>query len=118
MDHERREGVFGGADASGLGVLCQRLRGVLPVPALCFVLLKVPDAEYGLVLLFRAGPVPDAVLAPGAVGGHGFGSGAVGGGAQLVVVLQLLLAVSARFVFCKNQTEEQTCYKPANKAAF
>ena len=103
LDHEGREGVFAGADASSLRVLWQRVSGVLPVPALSFVLLKVPNAEYGVVLLLCAWPVPDAILTPGAVRGHGFRSGAVGAGAQLIVMLQFLFAVSARFVFCKNQ---------------
>lgn len=107
LDHERREGVLAGADASSLRVLCQRVCSVLPVPALCFVLLKVPNAEYGVVLLFCAWPVPDAILTPGAVRGHRFRSGAAGASAELIMMLQLLFAVSASFVFCKNQTKEE-----------
>lgn len=96
LDHEWGEGVLAGADASSLRVLF--ICGILPVPALCFVLLQIPYTEYGVVLLFRARPVPDSLLTSGAVGGQGFGSGAVGAGAALVVMLQLLLAVSAGFV--------------------
>lgn len=103
LDHEGREGVLAGADAPGLGVLRQRVRGVFPVPALAFVLLNVPYTEYGVLLLVHTRPVPDALLAPGAVRGHRFWSGAAGAGAQLVGMLQLLLAVSARFVICEDR---------------
>lgn len=103
LDHERREGVFAGADASSLRVLCQRVCGVLPVPALAFVLLNVPYTEYGVLLLVHARPVPDALLTPGAVRGHRFWSRAAGAGAELIGMLQLLLAVSARFVICEDQ---------------
>lgn len=98
LDHERGESILTGTYASRLRVFCQRFCGVLPVPALWFVLLKVPYTEYGFILLFRARPVPYMFLTPRAVGGHGFRSRAVGASAVLVVMLQLLLTVSARFV--------------------
>lgn len=105
LDHERREGVLGGTHGprGGLRVLCQSVRGVLPVSAVRLVLLQVPYAENGLVLLVGArSAVPDALLAPGAVGGHGFGSRAVGTGAEIVVMLQLLFAVAAVLVICET----------------
>ena len=107
LDHERGEGLLSGTNASGLRVLCQRVRGVLPVPAVHLVLLKVPYAKQGVVLLLWARPVPRALLTPGAVGGHRFRSWAVGGSAALVVMLQLLLAVSARFLICNTEITER-----------
>lgn len=98
LNHKRGEGLLSGTNASGLQVLCQHIRGVLPVPALHFVLLKVPYTEHGVILLFCYRPVPHTLLTPGAVGGHRLRSGAVGASAALVVMLQLLLAVSTRFV--------------------
>lgn len=102
LDHERREGILSGTDAPGLRVLCQCIRGVLPVSAVRFVLLKVPYTENGVVLLLRARSVPNTLLTPGAVGGHRLGSRAVGTGAELVVMLQLLFTVSARLVICNT----------------
>lgn len=114
LDHERREGVFAGTDASGFRILCQYVCRVLPMPAVRFVLLQVPYTEYGVVLLVCARPVPDAFLTPGAEGGHGFRSGAVGTGAELVVMLQLLFTVSACFVICNMESEVGVSERPTD----
>lgn len=113
LDHEWREGVLGGADAPrGLRVLCQSVRCVLPVSAVRLVLLHVSYAENGLILLVGAGPaIPDALLAPGTVGGHGVRSWAVGTGAKIVVMLQLLFAVTAVLVIYEKDVFCVICIK-------